>query len=231
MADARRSTHAARRAGMPEATVAGCPSTTGCWSTSPTHGVGTVSSDALAATAGVSPAKLRKDLSFLGSYGTRGVGYDVADLLDQIGRELGITSEWPVVIVGVGNLGHALANYGGFASRGFRLVALVDADPQLGGTRSPVVTVRPFADLPDSSQAEQIADRRRSRPRQRPPSRSPTRWSRPASAASSTSRRSCCRCPTGSTCAGSTSPASCRSWPSTSSASSRRSCAAQVVGR
>ena len=81
--------------------------------------VTTVSSEELAAAAGVNSAKLRKDLSYLGSYGTRGVGYDVDYLVYQVSRELGLTQDWPVVIVGVGNLGHALANYGGFASRGF----------------------------------------------------------------------------------------------------------------
>ena len=75
-----------------------------------------LSSEELAAAAGVNSAKLRKDLSYLGSYGTRGVGYDVEYLVYQISRELGLTQDWPVVIVGIGNLGHALANYGGFAS-------------------------------------------------------------------------------------------------------------------
>jgi redox-sensing transcriptional repressor len=93
------------------------------------RGVHTVSSDELAAVAGVNSPKLRKDLSHLGSYGTRGVGYDVDYLIYQIARELGLTQDWAVVIVGVGNLGHALANYRGFASRGFRIVGLVDADP------------------------------------------------------------------------------------------------------
>ena len=74
----------------------------------------------LAELAGVNAAKVRKDLSYLGSYGTRGVGYDVDFLLHEISRELGLTHDWPVVIVGVGNLGHALANYRGFGARGFR---------------------------------------------------------------------------------------------------------------
>ena len=99
-----------------------------------------VSSERLAELAGVNAAKVRKDLSYLGSYGTRGVGYDVNYLVHQISRELGLTQDWAVVIVGVGNLGHALANYGGFAERGFRVCALVDADPrrvgeELGGVR------------------------------------------------------------------------------------------------
>lgn len=89
----------------------------------------TVSSEQLAVMAGVNAAQVRKDLSYLGSYGTRGVGYEVAFLIDRISRELGLTHDWPVVIVGVGNLGHALANYGGLSARGFRVLALVDTDP------------------------------------------------------------------------------------------------------
>ena len=73
-----------------------------------------MSSERLAELAGVNAAKVRKDLSYLGSYGTRGVGYDVEYLLHEISRELGLTHDWPVAIVGVGNLGQALANYRGF---------------------------------------------------------------------------------------------------------------------
>jgi redox-sensing transcriptional repressor len=97
------------------------------------RGVILVSSEELAEASGVSSAKLRKDLSFLGSYGTRGVGYDVEFLLYQIARALGLTQEWPVVIVGIGNLGHALAGYPGFASRGFSVVGLFDTDKKLVG--------------------------------------------------------------------------------------------------
>src|SRR5687767_9504019 len=95
----------------------------------------TISSERLAELAGVNAAKVRKDLSYLGSYGTRGVGYDVQYLLYQISRELGLTQDWPVAIVGLGNLGHALANYRGFGARGFRIVALVDTDAGKVGQR------------------------------------------------------------------------------------------------
>lgn len=95
--------------------------------------VPTVSSERLAELSGVNAAKVRKDLSHLGSYGTRGVGYDVSFLVDQVGRELGMTRDWPVVIVGLGNLGRALANYRGFSTRGFRAAALLDTDPGLVG--------------------------------------------------------------------------------------------------
>ena len=94
-----------------------------------------VSSEELAALTGVSSAMLRKDLSHLGSYGTRGVGYEVEFLRYQISREMGLNHDWSVVIVGVGNLGRALAHYGGFGSRGFRVVALVDSDQTLIGTK------------------------------------------------------------------------------------------------
>ena len=102
-----------------------------------------MSSEQLAELAGVNAAKVRKDLSYLGSYGTRGVGYDVTELVDEIAHELGLTQDWPVAIVGLGNLGRALANYRGFGARGFRIVALVDADPAKVGDR--------VADLPIES--------------------------------------------------------------------------------
>jgi len=108
-----------------------------------------VSSERLAELAGVNAAKVRKDLSYLGSYGTRGVGYDVEYLLYQMSRELGLTRDWPVIIVGAGNLGQALANYGGFGERGFPMAALVDVDPAKVGTQVSGTIVRHLDDLPD----------------------------------------------------------------------------------
>ena len=122
-----------RRTGIPEATVARLPVYLRVLGGFAEAGVTTVSSDALAVAAGVGSAKLRKDLSHLGSYGTRGVGYDVEYLVYQISRTLGLTQHYSVVIIGVGNLGHALANYAGFASRGFQIVALVDSDSRRVG--------------------------------------------------------------------------------------------------
>ena len=110
--------------------------------------VTTISSERLAELAGVNAAKVRKDLSYLGSYGTRGVGYDVDHLLFQMSRELGLTKDQPVVIVGLGNLGSALANYGGFDERGFPVGAIVDADPAKVGTLHGDLTVRHIDDLP-----------------------------------------------------------------------------------
>jgi len=113
-------------------------------------GVGRISSEDLASRAGVNSAKVRKDLSYLGSYGVRGVGYDAEHLRFQIRRELGLTREWPLVIVGVGNLGRALANYGGFHEKGFRVVGIFDDDPNKVGTRVGEHRVEPVAALPDA---------------------------------------------------------------------------------
>ena len=120
---------------IPEATVARLPLYYRALLETGERQVATISSERLAELAGVNAAKVRKDLSYLGSYGTRGVGYDVAYLIHQIRRELGLTQDWGIAIVGIGNLGHALANYKGFAARGFRVAALVDVDPAKIGER------------------------------------------------------------------------------------------------
>ena len=136
-----------RARGIPQATVARLPLYLRALGRLADHGAATVSSEELAVASGVNSPKLRKDLSYLGSYGTRGVGYDVDYLLYQISRELGLTQDWPVVIVGLGHLGHALANYGGFASRGFAIRALVDVDPAIVGSTVAGLQVGPLADL------------------------------------------------------------------------------------
>src|SRR5690606_18116650 len=123
-----------RRRRIPEATVARLPVYLQVLVEQSDRGVDNISSEGLAELAGVNAAKVRKDLSFLGSYGTRGVRYEVAYLVYQIRRELGLDHDWPVVIVGVGHLGQALAGYGGFDERGFRVVGIVDVDPSKIGT-------------------------------------------------------------------------------------------------
>jgi redox-sensing transcriptional repressor len=133
--------------GIPEATVARLPIYLRALITLAERGIATCSSEELATAAGVNSAKLRKDLSYLGSYGTRGVGYDVEYLRYQIAREIGVTQDWPVVIVGIGNLGHALANYAGFTSRGFRVVALLDSDPARLGEAVGDMRIRSMADI------------------------------------------------------------------------------------
>lgn len=145
------------RRGIPEATVARLPIYLRTLSALADRGIATVSSEELATAAGVNSAKLRKDLSHLGSYGVRGVGYDVEYLVYQIGRELGLTQDWPVAIVGIGNLGHALAGYAGFATRGFRVVALFDADPVVVGKDVGGQVVRSMDDLEQLTEPIAIA--------------------------------------------------------------------------
>jgi len=142
---------------IPEATVARLPVYLRSLYELAAADVTTVSSEGLADLCGVNAAKVRKDLSHLGSYGTRGVGYDVGVLLSQISRELGLTQDWPIAIVGLGNLGHALANYRGFGARGFRVVGLFDADPARIGELIDGVPVRHVDDLPAVARATPIA--------------------------------------------------------------------------
>ena len=133
---------------IPEATVARLPVYLRSLAELVTEKTATVSSEQLAEMAGVNAAKVRKDLSYLGSYGTRGVGYDVEYLLFQMNRELGLTRDWPVVIVGAGNLGQALSNYGGFTQRGFPVAAMVDADRSKVGLEYYGIVVSHVDELP-----------------------------------------------------------------------------------
>jgi len=142
---------------IPEATVARLPLYYRALLETAERQVATISSERLAELAGVNAAKVRKDLSYLGSYGTRGVGYDVEYLLHEISRELGLTRDWPVMIVGVGNLGRALANYRGFGARGFQVMAVVDADPQLVGRSVADLAVESIDDLDTIVAERQIA--------------------------------------------------------------------------
>src|SRR5580658_7860970 len=118
-------------------------------------GTATVASDQLAEMARVNASKVRKDLSFLGSFGTRGSGYDTKYLLAQIDRELGIDGDWAVTVVGLGNLGRALANSQGFTSRGFRICSLFDVEPSLVGSRIQGMTIYHLDDF----EAESAKDR------------------------------------------------------------------------
>ncbi len=138
-----------RRTGIPEATVARLPVYLRALHALAETGRTTVSSEGLAEASGVNSAKLRKDLSHLGSYGTRGVGYDVEHLIAEISRELGLSQRCSVVLVGVGNLGRALAGYGGFAHRGLKIDALLDADHARVGEQIAGLTVRHIDDLPE----------------------------------------------------------------------------------
>jgi redox-sensing transcriptional repressor len=142
---------------IPEATVTRLPLYYRALLETAEQEIGTLSSERLAELAGVNAAKVRKDLSYLGSYGTRGVGYDVDYLLHEISRELGLTHDWPVAIVGMGNLGQALANYRGFGARGFRIVALFDVDPDKIGRRIGDLTVASLDDLASVCRERDVA--------------------------------------------------------------------------
>jgi redox-sensing transcriptional repressor len=142
---------------IPDATVARLPVYLRILTEQGDEGVDSISSERLAELGGVNAAKVRKDLSYLGSYGTRGVGYEVAYLVYQIRRELGLTHDWPVVIVGAGNLGQALAGYGGFGERGFPVAGIVDIDNAKIGTVLSGVRVRHIDELPQIVQTKRVS--------------------------------------------------------------------------
>ena len=140
--------HPLERRDIPAATVTRLPIYLRSLQDLASRGVTGVSSDELAAAAGVRSTQLRKDLSHLGSHGVRGVGYDVGHLTAQLAHALGVTRIWPVAIVGMGNLGRALAAYSGFATEGFDVVAVLDRDPTIVGERVGELTVLPMTALP-----------------------------------------------------------------------------------
>jgi redox-sensing transcriptional repressor len=132
---------------IPEATVLRLPVYQRILAELARNGSATVSSEQLAAAARVNAAKVRKDLSLLGSFGTRGSGYDPAFVIEQIDRALGVDEDWSVAIVGIGNLGRALTNSAGFASRGCHVAALFDVDPRVVGEEIRGITVRHMDEL------------------------------------------------------------------------------------
>ena len=142
---------------IPEATVSRLPVYLRILNELAAEDIEHVSSERLAELAGVNAAKVRKDLSYLGSYGTRGVGYEVSYLVYQVQRELGLNHEWPVVIVGAGNLGQALSGYGGFGQRGFPVAGIVDVDTSKIGSVIGGVRVRHIDDLPQIVASRQVS--------------------------------------------------------------------------
>ena len=132
---------------LPEATLARLTQYLRALSAMQARGDEQTSSGVLAAEAGVNPAILRKDLSLLGSYGTRGVGYVVMELTEHISKAMGLLRQWRVAIIGAGNLGRALSGYGGFRSRGFEIVALLDSAPEVVGTVVGDLQVQDIADM------------------------------------------------------------------------------------
>jgi redox-sensing transcriptional repressor len=134
------------KADIPEATVARLPRYLRCLADM-AHAVHTCSSEELAQAAGVNSAQVRKDLSYVGVHGTRGVGYDHEELREQIRKALGLTTPHPVVVIGAGNMGTALTNYKGFANWGFEIVAVLDVDEERIGTRVDGLIVEPLQNL------------------------------------------------------------------------------------
>ncbi len=137
---------------IPAATIARLPIYHRVLTNFGVQGLTTIASEELAAACGVSSAKLRKDLSHLGSFGTRGVGYNVSYLTFQIARELGVAKSRGIVIVGMGNLGRALASYRAFGARGFHIVGIFDRDHEVVGETllcgQESFTIKTVGDLP-----------------------------------------------------------------------------------
>lgn len=111
------------------------------------RGLVTISSDELARRGGTTSAQVRKDLSFFGSFGKRGLGYSVPELTDSLREILGLRRDWQVIIVGAGKIGTALAQYKGFRQRGFRVTAVYDRDPKKIGTKWDSLTVRDMSSI------------------------------------------------------------------------------------
>jgi redox-sensing transcriptional repressor len=106
-----------------------------------------VSSQELGSLLDVTPAQIRKDLSYFGRFGKQGRGYNVRTLLDELRRILGLDRQWRMAIVGVGRLGRAILGYEGFAPQGFRIVEAFDSSPDLVGTTIDNLRIKPTADL------------------------------------------------------------------------------------
>jgi redox-sensing transcriptional repressor len=134
---------------IPPATVARLPIYRQCLQTLLNRGEEVASSHRLSEATGIEAPQIRRDLSYLGALGTRGVGYEVRDLLREVSNSLGLSRSWPVAIVGCGKLGAALAAYEGFPRRNFQIAAIFDCDPSLVGTVVEGVQVRPFDEIAD----------------------------------------------------------------------------------
>ncbi len=151
-----------RRRSLPDATIARLPQYLRCLHQLENAGIQTVHSADLAANVGVSPAVVRRDLSYVGSYGTRGVGYPVSELRESVNVALGLADEHPMVIVGIGHMGRALAGYSGFVERGLRVVGLFDADLDLVGGKAgnpdvELIEIRPLSELDSFIKDHQVA--------------------------------------------------------------------------
>ncbi len=120
------------------------------------RGLATISSDELAARGGTTSAQVRKDLSFFGSFGKRGLGYSVPELAGRLRQILGLGREWRVAILGAGKIGSALAGYRGFRQRGFRIVAIYDSDPAKIGRKVNGFTIEDISNLTERVKIDAI---------------------------------------------------------------------------
>ena len=118
--------------------------------------VKTVSSDEIAEIDGVTSAQVRKDLSFFGTFGKRGLGYNTVDLQNNIGTILGLYKKWNVALVGIGNIGHALVDYQEFKKQGFIITLLLDNDERKIGTLVGNLEIKPFAEAAQYLEEEKI---------------------------------------------------------------------------
>ena len=120
------------------------------------EGTEVVSSQELGQALGVTPAQIRKDLSYFGRFGKQGRGYDVEHLLQDLTKILGLDRSWPVILVGVGRLGRAILTYPGFTPEGFHVQAAFDTDPAIIGKRMATVEVRPVQEMDGYIERAQI---------------------------------------------------------------------------
>ena len=141
---------------IPEMTVRRLSVYTRCLQQLEEDGVKTVSSQELAERFNFNSAQVRKDLAYFGEIGVRGIGYYVAGLKAELQKILGLDREWPVALVGLGNLGSALFHYKGFSKQGFRIVAIFDDDPAKAGTTQEGVPIMPMRDLPKETKARNL---------------------------------------------------------------------------
>ena len=141
---------------IPEMTVRRLSVYTRCLQQLEEDGVKTISSQELAERFNLNSAQVRKDLAYFGEFGVRGIGYYVAGLRGELQKILGLDREWPVALVGFGNLGSALFHYKGFARQGFRIAVIFDDDPDKSGKQVDGVPVLPLRDLPREAKARNL---------------------------------------------------------------------------
>ena len=146
----------ARLTKIPEMTIRRLSVYTRCLLQLEEDGVKTVSSQELADRFNLNSAQVRKDLAYFGEFGVRGIGYYVSGLKAELQRILGLDREWPVALIGFGNLGSALFHYRGFARQGFRIAAIVDDDPAKVGRAVNGLTIQALAELPRVVKAQAV---------------------------------------------------------------------------